>query len=68
MVERLANGSVGDLVEDDTAHLIGVYLCGLHQVPGDGFAFAVGVGGEVYKVGRLGGFGQLGDYLSLVGH
>ena len=51
MAHRFEHGAFGDLVEDDTldGHALGrvALLKGLEHVPRDGFAFAVGVGGEV---------------------
>ena len=64
MFEGLLDGFLGYLVEDDA-------VCGyvfnsgsLDQVPGDGLAFAVGVGGQIDRRCFLRGFLKLLTMLS----
>ena len=48
VLEGFGHGALGDLVEDDALHLLaGLGRKFLGDVPADGLAFAVGVGGEV---------------------
>ena len=65
MRERLDNGGLGDLVEDDPLRLreSGDFL----DVPGNRFALAVGVGREVDLIGLLCGALYLLDYFALLG-
>ena len=49
----MEEGFGGDLVEDDTAGLLGLKLKGFAQVPSDGFSFAVFIRSEVDEVGFL---------------
>ena len=57
---------LGDLVEGDPPHRLGVASEQLGDVPGDGLALAIRVGGEVDEGGALGRFLQLGDDLALL--
>jgi len=60
MLEGLLDRPLGDLVEDHPPHLLarpGAQLLG--QMPADGFALAVGVGGEVDRTRVAGGQLQL---------
>ncbi len=69
MIEGLADGAFGDLVEHHPAHPIIRQAKGLLQVPGDGLALAVGVGGEVDQGGLAGLLLEVGDGRFLaVGH
>ncbi len=59
-LDRVLDGLRGDLVEDHPAHR-DLGLQGLQQVPGDGLALAVLVGGEEQLVGLLEQRLELGD-------
>ncbi len=64
-LDGLLDGLLGDLVEEDArgGHLALLEL--LEDVPGDGLALAVGVGGEEDAVDALGRRLELGDHLLL---
>ena len=53
MGKRLIHGIFGDLVEHHPLHLFRLQVQNLAQVPGDGLALTVGVGGEVDGAGFL---------------
>ena len=59
--ECLLDGTLGDLVESDAADAVVGQVEGLLQVPGDGFAFAVGVGGQIDDAGLGRGSLELAD-------
>ena len=61
MGERLGDRRFRDRVEDDAADLVRRQVERLDEVPGDGFAFTVKVGGEVHALG-------LGRELPQLGH
>jgi hypothetical protein len=70
VLERRQHGAACDLVELDATHrLVAVQPERIDQVPGDGFPFAIGVGGE-----QDGGFAArlvlqaFDDILALLGH
>ena len=67
--ERFADRRFGDLAEGDAARLVARDMGGLRDVPRDGLAFAVEVGGQVDGIGPLGRPLDLGDLLApVVGH
>ena len=67
--ERLADRRFGDLAEGDAARLLARHVRRLRDVPRDGLAFAVEVGGQVDGVGTLRRPLDLGDLLAtVVGH
>ena len=67
MVECLRDGALGDFIENDALRFLWRQLQGAGQMPGDRFAFAVEVGGEIDHV-RLGGeLSQIGDQLGTAG-
>jgi hypothetical protein len=51
LLKRFAHGVLGDLVESHPAGARRVHLGGVHQVPGDSLALAVGVGRQVHFLG-----------------
>src|SRR4029077_11568495 len=55
LTHRLADGVAGDLVEHHAVHVLTVEVAALLedllQVPGDGLAFAVRVGGQIERLG-----------------
>ena len=61
--EGVENGGLGDFVEDHAFGGLDVEVQGVGEVPGDGFAFAVQVGGEVDFGGVFGGGFEFGDQL-----
>ena len=63
ILDRLLDGVLGDLVEEDAADLRGVAAEEVHDVPADGLSFAIRVGGDVDGVGLLRGGLQLADDL-----
>ena len=66
--ECILDGTLGDLVESDAAHAVVGKVEGLLQMPGDGFAFAIRVGGEIDDA-RLGrGPLEIGDGIFLGRH
>ena len=65
--ECLAHGAAGDFVEHHPLVALGVAADGFLQMPGDGFAFAVQIGGEVDGVGARGELLQLAHHLLLAG-
>ena len=68
VAERILDGPLGDLVEGDAADPVVGQVEGLLQVPGDGFAFAVGVGREIDHAGLRRGSLELADRLLLGRH
>ncbi|OQA94006.1 MAG: hypothetical protein BWY25_03024 [Chloroflexi bacterium ADurb.Bin222] len=62
MRKGFRHGGLSNLMEDDAMGALGRQLQDLAQVPGDGFAFAVGVGGEVDIAGFGGGRLELFDH------
>ncbi len=69
MLEGGLDGLLGDLVENDAVVPPFIRSGDLRQVPGDGLALAVGVGGQVDIRGVLGRLLELVDQLGLVlGH
>ena len=65
LLHRLGDGVLRDLVEGHAARLAVRQVEQLAQVPGDGLALAVRVGGEIDAVGLVGGGAQLADDLVL---
>src|SRR5579872_5975705 len=61
--ERGLGGAFGDLVQFDALRMVELEQLG--EVPGDGFAFAVGVGGQIDVVRLFGGRAQLFDDVAL---
>ena len=65
MGDGLLDGIFGDFVEGDAVDIFVVqraaFAQDFAQMPGDGFAFAVGVSGEVDVFGVFGGFGDFVD-------
>ena len=52
LLERLLDGRLGDFVERDAAGLLVLEAERFLEMPGDGLAFAVGVGRQVDHVRR----------------
>ena len=65
--EGVLNGLAGDLVEDHPPVAVSAPADGLAQVPGDGLAFAVQVGGQVNRIRPRRQARQLLDHLLLAG-
>ena len=65
--ERLADGGLGDLAEGHAAGLGRGDVGRLGDVPGDGLALAVEVGGEIDHVAAARGAGDVVDALAAVG-
>src|SRR5262249_12934522 len=65
LLDRGKHRLLGDLVEADALEngSLGGGLLSLLEVPGDRFAFPIGVSGEIDRVGALGGAGELGQRL-----
>ena len=69
MGEGFGDGRLGDLVEDHPLGALGLDLGRFHQVPGNGLAFAVGVGRQVDLGGVLRQLLELLDHRPLlIGH
>src|SRR5581483_2831353 len=71
LLESFLNGRFGDLVEEDAIDLTLLFAAPADffgDVAADGFAFTVGVGGDVNRLGVFGGFLQLSDDLFLARH
>ena len=66
VLEGGLDGGLRDLVEDDALGLLGGDLGRLEDVPGDGLALAVGVGGEEDALGLARGGLDLLDDIALV--
>ena len=67
--KRFLDGRLGDLMEDHAPGALGVDLRRLEQMPRDGFALTVGVGGQIDFLCLLGQLLDLLDhFLLLVGH
>ena len=66
VAEGLLNGGFRDLVEDDAGRLFDGNARRLADVPGDGFAFAVGVCGEKDAIGGQGRLCDLVDDAGLI--
>ena len=61
--EGIGDGALGDLAEGHSPGLVVGDVYGLDDVPGDGLALAVEVGGQVHDVGRR---GRLADGVELL--
>jgi hypothetical protein len=61
LLDALGDDFFGDLVEGHAAGLVVRQVQQLLQVPGDGLALAVRVGGEIHGVRRLRSLLQIGD-------
>ncbi len=69
MGKGLSDGALGDLVEDHAASLLPGDARRSHEVPGDGLALTVGVGGQVDLFGLLHFSLELLDHFPLlIGH
>ena len=68
IVEGVLNGPPGDLVEHHAPEALRVAADHLLEMPGDGFSFAVEVGGEKDLLGGAGQLLELADHLLLAGH
>ena len=66
-LERLLNGFARDFVENDAAIAAGCAADGFPQVPGDGFALPVQVGGQIDRIRPVGELGQFLNHLLLAG-
>ena len=67
MLDGLQDGRLGDFMEYDAAGFRGVQAQRFRQVPGDGFPFAVLIGGEPDGLGGRRELLQFGDDFLLVG-
>ena len=71
MRHRLLDRVLGDGVKDDAFDLLvledALLVENVEQMPGDGFAFAIRIGGENDLVGALDGVGDGGDALGALG-
>ncbi len=60
MLERVLHRALGDFVEDDALDVDAFQRVALLQnllhMPGDRFAFAIGIGGEIKMLGAFDGF------------
>ncbi|MBS1226673.1 MAG: pyrB [Candidatus Aminicenantes bacterium] len=66
VLERGPDALLGDLVEGGPEDLLVVVREELAEVPGDGLALAVGIGGQDDTIALAGGLPELGDDLLLV--
>jgi hypothetical protein len=68
LLEGLLDGALRDLVEDHAAEaLLAPHSQGFGEVPADGLALPVGIGGQVDRLRLLGGRAQLVQHLALGG-
>ena len=68
LAECILDGPFGDFVERHPANAVFLQVERLLQVPGDGFAFAVGVGRQIDQPGTGGGAFQVADRFLLGRH
>jgi hypothetical protein len=66
MTKSFLHGLRGDLVEDHPLQGRTVQLSRLHQMPGDGLALAVGVGGQEDSAGASGRILDVLHHLALL--